>query len=93
MDDLLDAAPCGYVAFTDAGTVTAVNATLAEMLGYDRAEIVGEHVERLLTVAGREYVVISDVNSGLYVLDAPWAAMERRPRPAARSNARMRPGR
>ncbi len=53
MDDLLDAAPCGYVAFTDAGTVTAVNATLAEMLGYDRAEIVGGHVERLLTVAGR----------------------------------------
>lgn len=53
MDDLLDAAPCGYVAFTDVGTVTAANSTLAGLLGYDREEIVGGHVERLLTVAGR----------------------------------------
>ena len=43
----------------------------------------------LLTVPGRasasrarEYVVISDVNSGLYILDAPWPATERRPRPS-----------
>ena len=27
----------------------------------------------ILAVAGRDYVVVSDVNSGLYVLEAPWA--------------------
>lgn len=53
MDDLLDKAPCGYVAFTDAGLVTTANATLGQLLGYAPAELVGGHVERLLTVAGR----------------------------------------
>ena len=53
MSELLDVLPCGIVSFEDDGTVVAVNATLAAMLGYERGEIEGKHVERLLTVAGR----------------------------------------
>ena len=53
MSELLDVLPCGIVSFEDDGTVVAVNATLATMLGYERGEIEGRHVERLLTVAGR----------------------------------------
>jgi PAS domain S-box-containing protein len=51
--ELLDRLPCGVISFDDRGTIVAVNATLARMLGYDRAELIGRGVESLLTVAGR----------------------------------------
>ena len=54
-DDLLDRVPCGIVSFRDDGLVVAANATLAAMLGYERAEVEGRHVEALLGVAGRIY--------------------------------------
>jgi PAS domain S-box-containing protein len=50
---LLDDAPCGFVIFADDGTIRAVNATLLEMLGYSRDELVGRHVESLFTVGAR----------------------------------------
>ncbi len=50
---LLDDAPCGYVAFADDGSIRAVNATLLEMLGYARDELVGRHFESVLTVGAR----------------------------------------
>jgi PAS domain S-box-containing protein len=50
---LLDHAPCGYLAFDDFGSVTAVNATLLGMLGYTREEVVGRHVESILNVGSR----------------------------------------
>ena len=53
MDEMLDALPCGVVSFEDDGTIVAVNRTLAEMLGYERGELEGRHVETLLGVAGR----------------------------------------
>jgi len=53
LDATLDTLPCGFFSFEDDGTISAVNATLAAMLGYDPAELVGRHVETLLTVAGR----------------------------------------
>lgn len=52
-DSLLDAAPCGFVAFTDDGIVRLVNLTLLEMLGVTREAVVGRHVEGLLTVGSR----------------------------------------
>jgi PAS domain S-box-containing protein len=52
-EERLDALPCGVVSYLDDGTIVAVNATLATMLGYERDELVGRHVETLLTVAGR----------------------------------------
>jgi signal transduction histidine kinase len=53
LDERLDALPGGYLSFADDGTVGAVNATLLDLLGYDREAVVGRHVERLLTIAGR----------------------------------------
>ena len=53
VDDLLDSAPCGFLSFTDDGTVALVNATLLRTLGYERAELIGKHVEKLFTVGGR----------------------------------------
>ena len=52
-DALLDHLPCGTLSFTDDGHVVAANATLAAMLGHERAALLGGHVERLLGVAGR----------------------------------------
>ena len=53
LDPLLDEAPCGLLAFADDGTVRLANATLLGRLGYAAGEVVGAHVERLLTVGGR----------------------------------------
>ena len=49
----LDALPCGVVSFTDDGRIVAVNRPLAELLGHQPDELVGRHVEMLLTVGGR----------------------------------------
>ncbi len=51
--ELLDRLPCGVVSFADDGTVLTVNSTLLAMLGYEREEIVGHHVETILGIAGR----------------------------------------
>ncbi len=56
LDATLDALPCGFFSFDDDGTVAAANSTLAAMLGYDRAELVGRQVETLLTVAGKIFL-------------------------------------
>jgi PAS domain S-box-containing protein len=48
-----DSLPCGVIAFDDQGIVSAANAWLASMLGYEREEIIGRHLETILTIAGR----------------------------------------
>ncbi len=53
MDDLLNTAPCGFLSFTDDGKVVLANATLLALLGYERDELLGLHVEKLLPVASR----------------------------------------
>jgi PAS domain S-box-containing protein len=53
LDELLDRAPCGFLSFSDRGTVGLVNATLLDLLGYARDEVVGRHVESVLTVGSR----------------------------------------
>ena len=52
-DEMLDVLPCGVVSFEDDGTVVMVNATLANLLGYEPGALEGGHVETILTVAGR----------------------------------------
>lgn len=52
---LLDVAPCGWLTFTDDGAVQLCNRTLLDLLGYEREEIVGRHVETLLTVGSRVF--------------------------------------
>ena len=53
LDERLDSAPCGFLAFADDGAVTAINRSLLEMLGYRRDELIGRHVEGILTVGSR----------------------------------------
>ena len=53
MDDLLNTAPCGFLSFTDDGHVVLVNETLLALLGYEREELLGRHVESLMPVASR----------------------------------------
>jgi len=53
VDDVLDAAPCGFLSFADDGTIVMVNATLSRMLGYARAELEGRHLESVLPVPTR----------------------------------------
>jgi len=50
---LIDRLPCGFVSFSDDGTVKAVNTTLIEMLGLESEKVVGHHVETILTVGSR----------------------------------------
>src|ERR1051325_1338624 len=53
MDDLLNTAPCGFVSFTDDGRIVLINATLLELLGYERGELKEKHVEAILPAASR----------------------------------------
>jgi PAS domain S-box-containing protein len=55
MDALLNTAPCGFVSFTDDGTMREVNATLAELLGYPRLELEGWHFQKILPPGGRVF--------------------------------------
>jgi PAS domain S-box-containing protein len=50
---LLDTAPCGWLSIADDGTVRLANRTLLELLGYTAPEVVGYHVEKLMTVGSR----------------------------------------
>ena len=53
MDQLLDNAPCGYLAFTDEGVIRTVNTTLATLLGSSTEELHGRKFESLLGVGAR----------------------------------------
>ena len=53
LDPLLDGEPCGFIAFSDDGTIRAANRTLLDMLGYAREELIGKHVETILAVGSR----------------------------------------
>jgi anti-anti-sigma regulatory factor len=53
MDELLNTAPCGFLAFADDGTILRVNATLLSWLGHEEGVLLGRHVEAVLPAAGR----------------------------------------
>lgn len=53
MDELLNSAPCGFLSFTDDGKLVLVNDTLLGLLEYARGELLGRHVESLLSLASR----------------------------------------
>ena len=53
MDKLLDRAPCGFLSVRDDGSITTVNHTLKEWLGYTLEELQGGHIDRLLPAASR----------------------------------------
>jgi PAS domain S-box-containing protein len=53
LDPTLDFAPCGYVSVADDGKMIEVNTTLATMLGYSIAALVGSHIRTILPPGGR----------------------------------------
>lgn len=55
MDDQLNFAPCGYFSVNDSGTITAVNETLLTLLGYKLHEVQGQHINLILSNAGRSF--------------------------------------
>jgi signal transduction histidine kinase/CheY-like chemotaxis protein len=50
---LIDRLPCGWLKMERRGTVLAANATLCRMLSMDVAQLVGKHLDSLLTPASR----------------------------------------
>lgn len=53
LDPILDGAACGYLSVDETGIVQAVNTTLADLVGRTRQAIEREHVDQLLSPAGR----------------------------------------
>ncbi|HEY9810803.1 MAG TPA: diguanylate cyclase [Halomicronema sp.] len=53
IDELLNSAPCGFLSFTDDGTIVMVNATLLELLGYEFDNLSGRKIETILPIASR----------------------------------------
>lgn len=53
LDDPLDTAPCGYLSFTDDGTIERINRTFSDLLEYEPAEIEGHKIDNLLPIASR----------------------------------------
>ncbi len=62
--ELLDAAPDPIVIVNEAGAIVHVNARVEEMLGYRRAELLGERVEILIP---ERFAVSHRVNRGDYI--------------------------
>jgi signal transduction histidine kinase/ActR/RegA family two-component response regulator len=50
---VLDRLPCGWLKMERSGTLLNVNATLCHMLGMDAADLLGRHLDSLLTPASR----------------------------------------
>ncbi|HYH06127.1 MAG TPA: PAS domain-containing sensor histidine kinase [Thermoanaerobaculia bacterium] len=55
MEPLLDQAPCGFVSLGDDGTILEINTTLATQLGATRIELLGWHVQKLLSPGARVF--------------------------------------
>ncbi|HJQ12443.1 MAG TPA: ATP-binding protein [Gemmatimonadaceae bacterium] len=53
MQELIEQIPCGFLSFTDDGTIQQVNARLLERLGYSREEVEGRPFESLMNVGSR----------------------------------------
>ncbi|WFA85615.1 sensor domain-containing diguanylate cyclase [Paenibacillus amylolyticus] len=55
MDIQLDLAPCGYFSISDSGVVQSINQTMLTMLGYERDELVGQHIESTMSVSNKVF--------------------------------------
>ncbi|MFC4303104.1 hypothetical protein [Cohnella boryungensis] len=51
MDEQLNYAPCGYLSLWNTGVIAEVNQTLLDSLEYEREEVLGQHVEMLMTIS------------------------------------------
>lgn len=55
LGELLETAPCGFLAVSDDGTILVVNRTLTELLGFTRDELAGRSVQSILTPGNRVF--------------------------------------
>ncbi|MEO5721940.1 MAG: ATP-binding protein, partial [Chthoniobacterales bacterium] len=56
MNDLsIDNAPCGILTFTDDGHIVRANATLGRLVGWAPEELIGQHLQKLLSPGGRVF--------------------------------------
>lgn len=53
MENDLDFAPCGFLSFTDGGSLLSVNQTLVDWLAFSKAELIGKSIESILTLSSR----------------------------------------
>lgn len=53
--DLIETAPCGFVTFSDDGTILRTNARLREVLGYSENELEGRPLEAILSIGARVF--------------------------------------
>ena len=53
LDPILEVAPCGFLTVDAAGIVQQANSTLAELVGRSRGEIIGQHIDHLLSLPAR----------------------------------------
>ncbi|WP_353931369.1 diguanylate cyclase [Okeanomitos corallinicola TIOX110] len=53
INELLNNAPCGFLSFTDDGTIVMVNATLSALLGYENDELNRRKIETILPIASK----------------------------------------
>src|SRR5215207_7345756 len=53
MDPLLDTAPCGFLSVSDDSSITLMNRTLQEWLGYTLDALQGQSIDTILPAAGR----------------------------------------
>ncbi|WP_407944542.1 PAS domain S-box protein [Paenibacillus xylanivorans] len=53
MDIQLDVAPCGYFSIADSGIIQSINQTLLTLLGYERNELLGRHIEATMSVTNK----------------------------------------
>ncbi|CAM2907390.1 sensor domain-containing diguanylate cyclase [Paenibacillus sp. FSL F4-0087] len=53
MDIQLDMAPCGYFSIADSGIIQSINQTLLTLLGYERNELLGRHIESTMSVTNK----------------------------------------
>ncbi|MFJ7736866.1 sensor domain-containing diguanylate cyclase [Lysinibacillus sp. NPDC097287] len=53
MHERLNYAPCGFMSITHEGIITEVNQTFLDWMGYKQADLLNEHVERLMSMANK----------------------------------------
>lgn len=53
MDELLNTIPGGFLQIGEDGRILQANATLLKLLGYEQSELIGQHIETILSVGGR----------------------------------------
>ena len=55
MDELLDTAPCGFLSFSDDGTILLVNQRLVSVLETTKEALEGQHIETIFSVGARVF--------------------------------------